>query len=470
MFEKRAKVLFFLWNQTKICISFEILLMKKICCSLSILFAFNFLAQSQVVIKILAKERTNGDPISRVQIRQFTGDSLIQTEFTNSKGYALFQVSSIKPTRFECDHVAFEPLNQLPEKIFQAKKGDTLFFTVRFYYSRERLIDEVVIKPTGVPDTVFESTRVSVADFEFLPSDNMLLLTYPKNQNKATELVISNGFAIQGEVPLQEIGTDLIRDYKGNVHVVTEKMVYGIVEKKNSVGIAPIEKKYFDTYIKPIVDSSHAKYFFSNYNPYYPEFSYFSYNVNDSVYQKLKTVKDDLMMELYRSEFKWVDVRTKLWAKEKEKETGIDKEIWVGMNYFTQSIYYKELYAPLFKKNDTLFLLDHYKNWLYAFDGTGKLLDSVSIYYHLQPKEDGWKNELIQDDVTEEIYAKYQVGSKTYLRKLNTKTGRVGKPVQLYFPYPASIHVHRNFVYYIYRPFESIQKKFMYRERLPEDL
>lgn len=36
------------------------------------------------------------------------------------------------------------------------------------------------------------------------------------------------------------------------------------------------------------------------------------------------------MMELYRSEFKYVDVRTKLWAMDKEHETGIDKEIWVG--------------------------------------------------------------------------------------------------------------------------------------------
>jgi len=31
------------------------------------------------------------------------------------------------------------------------------------------------------------------------------------------------------------------------------------------------------------------------------------------------------------------------------------------------------------------------------------------------------------------------------------------------------IAVHDNFVYYIYRPYETAQKKFLYRERLPYD-
>ena len=60
------------------------------------------------------------------------------------------------------------------------------------------------------------------------------------------------------------------------------------------------------------------------------------------------------MMELYTSEYKWMDVRTKLWAKNKEIETGIAAEVWVGANYFTQSLYYEEAYAPMFHRNDSI--------------------------------------------------------------------------------------------------------------------
>jgi hypothetical protein len=174
-------------------------------------------------------------------------------------------------------------------------------------------------------------------------------------------------------------------------------------------------------------------------------------------------------MELYRSEYKWVDVRTKLWAREKERETGIDKEIWVGASYFTQSIYYKELYAPLFRKNDTIILFDHYQNWLYRFSETGELFDSIAIYHHIQPKETGWKENILQDQLTGEIYMYYEKDGKSSLRLFDINTGKVGAQIPLSFKYVEKVLIRQNFVYYTYRPFESVSKKFLYRERLPFD-
>lgn len=424
-------------------------------------------AFSQTTVRIITKDRSNGDAVSRVFIRQYQNDSLVKTQYTNLKGTAYFSVSTKETTRFDLEHIAFNPLDQIPTKIYSGKPNDTITIHVRMHYSKERLIDEVVIKPIGVPDTVFESARVSVTDFEFLPDDNLLLLTYPKNLKKGTELVLFDGFNLLGEIPLPEKGQELIRDYRGNPHVVTEKNVYGITETNKRIQIAQIEKQYYMTYIAPIVDTSFTKYYFSNFNPNYPAFDYFTFDIIDSTYRKIAKVQDNLMMELYRSEFKWVDVRTKLWAKEKENETGIDKEIWVGMYYFTNSIYYKELYAPMFERNDSVFLFDHYKNLLFTYSYQGDLLDSIPIYYHLQPKENGWKKQLIQDYETGEIYVQYEIAGKAQLRHIDTKTGKLSPPIQLHFKYPENIQIKGNSVYYIYRPFESTQKKYLYRERLP---
>ncbi|MFN6075721.1 MAG: hypothetical protein ACK46Y_09145, partial [Fluviicola sp.] len=313
------------------------------------------------------------------------------------------------------------------------------------------------------------SKRLSVSDFEFLANGNMLLLTYPKNIKKGTELLIYDGFQVRGEVPIEGKGTELIRDYRGNPHLITENTVFGLYLEGERIQLGQVDKGYYFKYIAPIVDTTHTKYFFSNYNPDIPTFDYFTYDLIDSSYQKIAKITDDLMMELYRSEYKWVDVRTKLWAREKERETGIDKEIWVGASYFTQSIYYKELYAPLFRKNDTIILFDHYQNWLYRFSETGELFDSIAIYHHIQPKETGWKENILQDQLTGEIYMYYEKDGKSSLRLFDINTGKVGAQIPLSFKYVEKVLIRQNFVYYTYRPFESVSKKFLYRERLPFD-
>jgi hypothetical protein len=444
----------------------KLTVMKPILYAAFLIF-FSSAAFAQTTVRIITKDRSNGDPVSRVYIRQFQGDSLVSSQYTNLKGMAYFRVSTKEATKFELEHIAFNPLENIPVKVFSGKPNDTITIHVRMHYFKEHLIEEVVIKPVGVPDTIFESSRVSVTDFEFLPDNNLLLLTYPKNLKRGTELVLYDGYNLLGEIPLPEKGQELIRDYRGNPHVVTDKNVYGITEKNRQIQIAQIEKSYYMTYIAPIVDTSYTKYYFSNFNPNYPAFDYFTFDVVDSTYRKIAKVQDDLMMELYRSEFKWVDTRTKLWAKEKENETGVDKEIWVGMYYFTSSIYYKELYAPIFERNDSIFLFDHYKNLLFRYSFEGDLIDSIPIYYHLQPKENGWKKHLIQDYETGEIFIHYESAGKAKLRHFDTTTGKLGAPIELHFKYPENIQIKGNSVYYIYRPFESTQKKYLYRERLP---
>ena len=174
-----------------------------------------------------------------------------------------------------------------------------------------------------------------------------------------------------------------------------------------------------------------------------------------------------LMMELYRSEYKWMDVRTKLWAKNKELETGIDAEIYIGANYFTQSIYYQEVYAPMFHRNDSILIFNYPKDVLLVYSIDGNLMDSIPLYHHYQAKETGWKRNLIQDRMTGSIYTTYEKDGYCYLGLVNIKTGEISEKVKLTFRYVDKIRVHNNYVYYVYRPFESIQKKFLYKEKLP---
>lgn len=439
--------------------------MKYLFCFLVLFVADAVFAQNGTcVLRFEAVDQSSKLPVSQLKIDVLLNNGKIQQyAFTNKQGIAHLTVPDTTTISFHFDHVAYEVLNEPEAKVYRSR--DTITMRLKLKWIRE--LNEVVIRPPGFPDTVFQSERLSVQDFEFLPDGKMVLLTYPKNFNRGTELLIYDGSRVTSEIPMKEKPLELIRDYRGNPHVVTEKTVCGIANINNQVELSPIDRAYFMSYIAPIVDTSVTHYFFSNYSEVYPAFEYFTYNFVDSVYKKIANIEDEFMMELYRSEYKWVDIRTKIWAKEKEHETGIDAEIWVGATYFTQSIYYKELYAPMFQRNDSVFVFDHYKNWMYRYNGSGELMDSVPIYYHLKAKENGWKKQLIQDQVTGQVYIVYELAGKTMLQRFDCATGKLGEMIPLYFRYAENVTVRDNFVYYIYRPFESIQKKFLYEEKLP---
>ena len=50
---------------------------------------------------------------------------------------------------------------------------------------------------------------------------------------------------------------------------------------------------------------------------------------------------------------------------------------------------------------------------------------------------------------------------------VDTKSGEIKEHVKLEYRYVDKVEIHDNFVYYIYREFESADKKTLYRERLP---
>jgi ribosome-associated translation inhibitor RaiA len=385
---------------------------------------------------------------------------------SNSKGKIEIYIPNNSLISYKCNHAIYESVSGV-KKVFLKELTDTFAISIEMVASKINSLKEIVIKAPGVPDTVFESKRLSVADFEVQQNGRLVLLTYPKQLRKGSELLLYDGLEVLNTFSVPGIAQELVRDYRGNAHVICEDNVYGLHINGQNIEISSLEKEYYLKYLAPILDTNRNKMFFSNFNKDYPAFEYYAFDQLDSTYSKIINIKDDLMMELYKSEYKWVDVRTKLWAKAKEHETGIEAEIWVGANYFTQSIYYKELYAPLFSKNDTIYVFDYYRDKLFSFDRVGNPLDSVAIYHHYQPKSTGWKKQLLQDKGTGEIYAVYDRSGYSYIGLIDPKTGEIKEQVRLEFRYVDKISIHDNFVYYIYRPFETAQKKFLYKERLP---
>ncbi len=424
-------------------------------------------AQDSVVVVIELTDSKTDEPINNAQgTFAFNGDNLLKA--SQSKGIITFPTTKGTTVEANITHPLYDGISRTL-RISKKYSDDSIFFSYEMNFIRVQELDDIVVPAPGIPTVVYKSKRLHVQDFEILEDGRLVLLTYPKRLKKGSELLLYDGSRVINTFSVPGVATDLVRDYRGNPHVVCKENVFGIHVNKNKISISNLDKDYFTRYIAPIVDTNTTKMYFSTFNPDYPAFEYFTYDQLDSAYSRIVGIEDELMMELYRAEYKWVDVRTKLWAKNREIQTGIDAEIWVGANYFTQSIYYKEVYAPLFHRNDSLFVFDYYKDKLYTYNANGEKLDSVAVYHHYQPKRTGWKKHLIQDQTTGEIYALFDRAGYTYLGWIDTKTGQITQQVRLDKRYAEHVKVDGNYVFYVYREFESIDKKHLWKERLPYD-
>ena len=296
-------------------------------------------------------------------------------------------------------------------------------------------------------------------DYYYLPTDKTL--------KKGSHIkLFKNDTTELDSYSILEESIELKADYRNNIHLITTENVYLVLINNDKIRLLREDKQHYYKFVAPIVDTLEDRIYYSNYSEIYPAFDYIEFNKTDSVYKSMLKVVDEPMMEQYRAEFKFTGVRTKIWAHNKQIETGIDKEIWVGAAVFTKSVYYTPLYAPLFIKEDSIFVFDHYKDKLFKYVTDRGVVDSVSIDYHFNSKKTGWEQPIIQDRKTEVIYTLYNRNGYTFLSVINSVTGKVVKSQKLFYKYIEQIQIIGDKIYYIYRPFESIQKKYIYSENV----
>jgi len=363
-------------------------------------------------------------------------------------------------------HVGFKSYSQqLTDKVVKRKIiGDTL------YWNNVVLMEKTLIGMTVLShrvDTVFGSTRYSVEDYSLLPAEEMLLLAYEKTLDKKAQLLLTNSKQeLIDTYTVPSHALHLYEDYATNNYVVCEDNIYRINIREGQIHLVSVREEDFYGFHHRVIDTIGDKYYYSSYNELYPAVKFYVTERSDTAHIELYEVKDDFMMELYRAQYKYVSGRDKLWAYRKEQSTGIDKEIWIGANSFTHDILYKPVYAPLYIINDTVFVFDQYKNMILLFD---EYNDSAGVYfvnYHQAPKGEKWEQPIIKDKLEELIYAIYNGGGYTYVRQLNFRAALTGKTTKLKFRFIENIKIEKGYVYYIYRPFESSQKRFLYKEKL----
>ena len=313
-------------------------------------------------------------------------------------------------------------------------------------------------------DTVFGTWKFSVADYEFY-EDKLVLLTFIKSMSKAKVMLTDASQHILSEYPVPDNAQKLYKDYLGYINVICENNVFRIKIDNRSISLASLPVSDFNAKIVPCIDTIGPEIYFSNYSKDYPEFTYYAYNTADSSLYPFKTVTDQEQLKEYNMEYYFLKPKEKLYARKLADEYHVDKHrIAAVMSGLTSSIFYTPLYAPLFVFNDTVCVFDHYSDAILTYNRRHELLDSVHIDYNHPKNWREWKHEIIMDKTNNKAYALYQKSGFYYLKNIDLKTGKIIGSFKLLNQYVEKIRIKDDYVYYIYRPFESLQEQFVYKE------
>ncbi|WP_107037920.1 hypothetical protein [Brumimicrobium mesophilum] len=394
-------------------------------------------------------------------MRLFTGqwtqnDDVISVAIPKNN---IIRLKAKKPGYYTLDTLV--NLNDFHKNI---KKGKVMFIELEMSYDGQ-ITTDFEVTATYRPEIAFSSEKISVSDFVVINDSSMILLTYPKRLNHESELIffVDDSIVSRRKVPENAIRLDT--DYRTRIYLRCEFSDF-ILSKDEFLNLTIVSREQLDNYVRPILDTlENDQLFFTTHKSHYPAFDFFKVQMQDTTHSLIHHIEDTEMMEFYRAEYKWADVRTQLWAWDKERETGIDREIWVGANVFTNSIYYEAPYSEMFLVDDLVYVFDFYQSMMFKYDAnSGSKLDSVSIDFHKDARKTGWERRMIQDPVTKNIYTMYDESGYSDIHKIDLSNGQIENKFTLFYRYVENVQIFNDQVFYVYRPFESMQKKFLYYE------
>ena len=308
------------------------------------------------------------------------------------------------------------------------------------------------------------SESYNIFDFAFY-KDDLLLITYKRSLKRDPHIRKVRGGKVISVQPIPPSPSGIHRSYRGENYLLYDNAIYKI---QNTGTLKQIEFNFYYERIAPIIDSISNHLLYDDYRWYFPAFNYYSYHSYSEKNEHISQIINEQLMELYRSNYKYMTLREKLNAAREEERTGIDRENIAALNSgFHQSLYYEPLFAPLFIYNDTINIFNHYNDSLYKYNEYGKSYEATPInYHHNKPRSPKFKNQILQDEVSEEIYVIKEMNGFSYVFPFNTANGKLASGIKLKHPYIEKLMIRNEQAFYLYRGFGSLQEVYLYSEDL----
>ena len=429
---------------------------KKITLLLGVLLLSYFTkAQNYVVVSGLVSDAKTNTAVENVHVKVNQRNIITKSD---ANGNYIIKFPQKKRITLVFSHTSYETVYYpiVAEK-------DTIHLNISL---KEKVESLPVFDYTEKPKIVFKSAKISIADYEFY-EDKFLFLVYGKRLNKDSELCLvdeNENIISKHFVPGEPV--ELYNDYMGNVNLICKKAIYRVGVNNDKISIYELPLDDFNQLIKPIVDTLDGTILFSDFLEQFPRFKYYAFNPEDTSVTVIKELVNKDMDWRYNFEYEFLSNADKQFAKRMAKRLkGYDRyDVAAHMTGFANSFLYEEVYAPMFVVNDTINIFDHDKSTIWKFVDDTVEVDSVPFTYHKPKRKNEWKRQLIMDEVNGDIYGVYLRNGYYYLKLISSSSGKIVSEKKLHYQYVEKLKVKDGFIYYTYKPSQSLTKKFLYKE------
>ncbi len=312
------------------------------------------------------------------------------------------------------------------------------------------------VEATLKPDTVLSSPHWMIHDFEFIDS-LIVALTYDRRPDRCFLRLFDDNNREHEAIELREKPLGLFRDVFNHVYLIDEQGVYLI--GTSPLALHAVSEKEFFGRIYPLVARGDSAWFYSTFLRNRPEFAYLKIRGDT-----LHTVRDRHLYDLYHAEYTFLPMHQKCALKRRCAQTGEDRyALAAEMSGFTQSLWWRAPYSPLFMVGDTVWIADHYRDSVFIYHQNGGRITAAPMDFH---HDKAYKREILFDPESRIRYARYEHHGRIKLVPLDdwANTRQPGRSLQ--HRYVEKLKVYKGKAWYLYRPFESSQNTFLYAEFL----
>lgn len=369
-------------------------------------------------------------------------------------------------------HTGYQPRN------VRIAGRDTAVVLVVNLVPRDRLLAPITVGRAG-PVVVFQRPDLHAADL-LVNDAGLWVLAYEhprllRAESDAEKEILRDVRLVLLDTLFNEVAScnvpgdvlGLRHDLRNDVVIEGTRHAFRVDRTGAAIALHPFGLQELRRSVLPWTDSIPGWALGSNANADYPALDHLAYKPKAGTVRTICTVVDSFMMDLFRSSYKYLKGPDKVVAMNLATELGVDKETVAGfMSGFSHNCWYQPLYAPLFVVGDTMLVFDHAGGRMRKFAHSFSEGRPVPLAYANPGEARNWTGRLVQDRATRQVYAEFQRHGTTWLRSIDPVSGRLGDPYRLAVRYPGHVQVHAGMVYYIWRPYRSLQKRTLYRERM----
>ncbi|MFM2316501.1 MAG: hypothetical protein RLZZ155_833 [Bacteroidota bacterium] len=342
----------------------------------------------------------------------------------------------------------------------------------------EQIYQLPVMAITDAPDSVFGSVKYSVGDFVWW-NGKLTMLLYEREKlvkpvsetrdlwEEAWIAQIDSFGKIVTSFHINEPAERFHLTPTGACFVLTENSVFQL-RAEPFLHLDKLSYTTFHQEYEPICGFLHSNIVFNTFTEEYPEFSYYLLKDGSTDPIELERVADSLTMELFKSEYKYMNGRAKRIAYQYELDYGVPKEIVAGqMTRFKESPYYRDPVAKIVQLEERWSIFNISQKQVISINADGIVQSRLNMKAEgsigsLTSKEKILSVQYVPDSKEMVCFTQLRTGeSMLYLLK---EDGSLELKKNLYWQHIRNPQIKNGRVYYLYRPFESRNNWYLYAE------